>query len=157
MRKLLLLIIILSVVSGVSGCSATGPIFKPIDAISSNVATVYIYRPWQFFNGGGWPELFIDGKKEFALKNGGYGVVYLEPGSHEVKAEGSMLFTNWYPRPISFTYDYQANQEYYIRVTPKLGNMMAVGNSVVVSGSAQVSIVEKKDALTEITTTKKVN
>jgi hypothetical protein len=45
---LLLLAIVL-----LSGCSATGPIFKEDASASNDKAIIYVYRPSAFFNAGG--------------------------------------------------------------------------------------------------------
>jgi hypothetical protein len=138
------------------GCSATGPIFKPESTTNSSRATVYIYRPFQYFNAGGWPKIYINGKEKFSLKNNGYGVIRLKPGGYEVKAEGSMLFTNWYPGPTSINLSVKAGNEYYIRVTPQHDETYVSGNMVTPTGSAQVILVQASKAKTEITKTKKV-
>jgi len=140
----------------VAGCSATGPIFQSVTESPQDKATVYIYRPFQYFNAGGWPEIFIDGTKVFALKNKGYGVVYMLPGEHVVKAEGSMLFTNWYPRPAQLTHTFEANHKYYVRVTPTHTATYMVGNTVAVTGAASVLLVSKEFAQPEIEQTHKV-
>lgn len=139
-----------------AGCSATGPIFQSVAEVPEGKATVYVYRPFEYFNAGGWPEIFIDGTKAFALKNKGYGVVYLHPGEHVVKAEGSMLFTNWYPRPAQLTHTFEANHEYYVRVTPTHTATYIVGNTVAATGAASVLIVPKEFARPEIEQTHKV-
>ncbi|WP_175483513.1 DUF2846 domain-containing protein [Amphritea atlantica] len=153
MRKLIVLII---TVLGLYGCSATGPVFKPVETTSHDRATVYIYRPYVFFNAGGWPEIYVDEKKLFALKNQGYGVVHLRPGEHQIKAEGSMLFTNWYPGPMEISHNFKANHEYYVRVTPQMTDAMVVGSIMTMAGKANVSIIPKENAIKEISDTKKI-
>lgn len=139
-----------------AACSATGPIFQSVTDTQESKATVYIYRPFQYFNAGGWPEIFIDDTKVFALKNKGYGVVYMLPGKHVIKAQGSMLFTNWYPRPAQLTHTFEANHEYYVRVTPTHTDTYMVGNTVAVTGAASVLLVSKEFAQPEIEKTHKV-
>ncbi|BBB29386.1 DUF2846 domain-containing protein [Neptunomonas japonica] len=149
--------VFLSLVLMLSGCSSTGPVFQQITLTPPDKSTVYIYRPHQGFNMAGWPEIFIDGKKEFALKNEGYGVVHLSPGEHKIKAEGSVIFTNWYPGPMEITKTFEANKEYFIRVTPKMTSAMVVGSSMTMTGKANVSVVTESKALSEIAETKKVH
>lgn len=152
MNKIKLLALILFL----SACSATGPLYRE-EVRAQDKATVYIYRPHQYFNAGGWPEIFVDGNKLFPLKNEGYGVITLTAGKHTIKAEGSMLFTNWYPRPVEITHEFEADGEYYIRVTPQLASVTPIANSMVVQGNGNISVVPKEIAIGEIAKTKKVN
>ncbi len=76
--------ILISFLFLLNACAASGPIYQHIDIPSPDKARVYIYRPYQFFNAGGWPEIYVDGNELFSLKNEGYGVVILSPGSHVI-------------------------------------------------------------------------
>jgi hypothetical protein len=152
MNKISAIILVLLIV----GCSATGPTFKPESTSNGENATVYIYRPFQYFNAGGWPKIYVNGKEKFSLKNNGYGTVRLKPGTHVIKAEGSMLFTNWYPEPASIKLSAEANKIYYIRVTPQHDSTYATGATVSLTGSAQVVLVTASAAKKEISKTKKV-
>jgi len=152
MKKISVIILILFLV----GCSATGPTFKPESTSNSANATVYVYRPFQYFNAGGWPKIYVNGKEKFSLKNNGYGVIRLKPGSYRIKAEGSMLFTNWYPEPASIKLSVGANKVYYIRVTPQHDSTYATGSTVALTGSAQIVLVTEAVAKKEISKTKKV-
>ncbi len=62
------------------GCSASGPIYKQAELLSSDRATVYVYRPWRFLDGAGWANILVNDVKEFSLRNDGYGILSLEPG-----------------------------------------------------------------------------
>lgn len=140
-----------------ASCAARGPVFKAESTLKNGMATVYIYRPWQFFNAAGWPDIFLNEKEMFALKNEGYGVLHLEPGEYTITADGSSMLNNWYPSPVKLTLNVVANSEYYIRVTPQNDGTVAMGNTMIVSGSAQIIIVQKERAIKEIVATKKVN
>ena len=150
------IIVLISILGMLIGCAASGPIFKKSEPQSQGQATIYIYRPNQFFNAGGWPEIFVDDNKLFALKNQGYGVVQLPPGEHKIKAEGSMLFTNWYPGPMELTHTFEANKEYFVRVIPQLTSGMLIGSVVAVTGDAQISLIPEKSAMPEISETRRV-
>jgi hypothetical protein len=141
-----------------TSCSATGPLFNPESMEGNSKSNLYIYRSWKFFNGGGWPNIYLNGKKLFALKNNGYGILYLEPGNYEIKAEGSFFLTNWYPGPASININVEANNEYYIRVTPQHDKTIyGASGTVAMTGSAQIVLVPKEVAMKEIVETKKVN
>lgn len=150
-KSLLILLVVLS------ACSTSGVKFKQVGKIPDNVATIYVYRPFLTYNMAGWPDIYINGKKEFALKNSGYGVLQLAPGKHEIKAKGSKQLTNWFPKPVSINFDFVAGKEYFVRVLPKFKESMTIGSVVAVSGSAQISIIPKQAALKEIAETIKVN
>ena len=137
-------------------CQASGPIFENTVEIPESKAVVYVYRPSQLFNFGGWPNIYVDGNKVFSLKNGGYGVLNIDSGSHEIKAQGSMLLTNWYPGPQSVSLMFDQGGEYFIRVTPQMTDMMVVGSVGVAAGRAHMVVVSKDQALLEISETKKI-
>ena len=139
-----------------SGCSATGPTFTQETNAPSNKATVYVYRPWLEDNAAGYPAIFVQDQAQFALKNGGYGVIHLEPGKKTISAKGSPFFSHWYPEPASLTQHFKANQSYYIRVSPSLTSTLMIP-VFSVSGDAQMAVVSAESALKEIAETKRVH
>lgn len=140
-----------------SGCAATGPAFQSIDVNQTDKAIVYVYRPSRFFYGGGWPNIYLNGQKQFALKNNGYGVLFLEAGDYEIKAEGSFFLTNWQPGPASINLSVHQGLEYFVRVTPEHESTIFGFKTVAVTGTAQIIEVSKEQALSEIHKTKKIN
>ncbi len=70
--------------AGLFGCAAHGPEFTTAPAPSSDVATVYIYRPASKNASRESPDVYVGDEKLFRLQNAGYGVVLLPPGQHEV-------------------------------------------------------------------------
>ena len=156
MRTLKLTVIFILLVV-LSGCSASGQSFKQSKKVAKDVATIYVYRPFLTYNMAGWPDIYINGEKKFSLINSGYGVFQLSPGNYEIEAKGSKQATNWFPKPVSFKFDFVAGKEYFVRVLPKFTEEMSIGNVVAVNGSAQIAIVPKKAALKEISKTKRVN
>lgn len=153
MNKLTILFVF---VAFLSGCAAKGPVFEEVSATHVNKATVYIYRPSLMFNSAGWPEIFVDGDELFELRNNGYAVLFLDAGTHDIKAEGSKFLTNWYPEPVTYSANFNAGEEYFLRVTPKLDSAMFIGTVATMSGSATITPVSKQQALTELTDTKLV-
>lgn len=152
MRKYLTLFISLVL----AGCAASGTRFQLADPPSGNDAAVYIYRPDANFLITAWPEIFINSEEKFALKHKGYGVVYLAPGQHTIRAEGSLIRTGWHLPPVELTQQFEPNQTYFIRVLPRLGSVYMVSNTVVSEGHVEIARVPKEQALSEISTTRSV-
>jgi len=75
-----------------SGCSATGPKFSILEPINSSTATVYIYRPWMMLDGAASPTVQVDSVDFFDIKNGGFNVLYLEPGSHTLTLKKDLSY-----------------------------------------------------------------
>ncbi len=139
--------------------AADGPRFAPITPVPADKATVYIYRPYVNFNYGGYPRIFLNGEKKFALRNRRYGVFTLPPGEYEIKAKGSRWGTNWWPRPAVRTLAVKAGREYYLRVIPVLPPGVAVmqlykKNNV---SRTEMTLVPKEQALKEIAETQLIH
>jgi hypothetical protein len=80
----------------------------------------------------------------------------LSQGNNTIVAKGSMLGTNWYPGPMEFTDVFEANTEYYLRVTPQHTGTVIYGDIMAMSGEAVILIVIEKDASREISETKRI-
>jgi hypothetical protein len=150
----LLLLVLVSTLVG--GCTVrTGSQFTPVISQPDDLATVYIYRPYRYFNSGGFPYIFVNGEKRFPLPMRGYRAVNLPLGEHEIKAEGSTLGTNWYPGVSTFSLQVEAGMEYYLRVTP----WVPPGTAPISFFTKAQTIIEnipKTEALPEIYETKEV-
>ena len=104
-----------------SACSipkATNVLFQPVQTIPANSSIVYFYRPEAYFNSAGWVELFIDEEMKFALVNNSYGYVVLNEGDYDIKLEGSMWGTNWWPGPATAKLSVASGREIYVRILP---------------------------------------
>jgi len=155
MKVSILLVIVISVLF-LEGCAtASGPKFTPLSKLPEDKATVYIYRPYVFFNSGGYPNIFVNGEKMFSLPISGFGVLTLLPGNYEIMAKGSTWGTNWYPGPVSEAFSFKAGLDYYLRVIPWVP---ANTPSLLFFSRArtQLKIIPKKEALQEIYETKSV-
>ena len=141
-----------------TGCAASGPPFTNEDSNDVNKSTVYIYRVSDKFQQAGWPNIFVNGEKVFALKNGGYGVLYIQKGKYSIEARGSMLTTNWVLDDGIIELNAAPNETYYIQMKPVHRNTSVTNDIIVtVRGHAQFLIKSKEEALSEIKTTVKVN
>jgi hypothetical protein len=131
-----------------AGCAApaSGPEFSLLHA-APDKATLYVYRPSAKFNYGGYPHVFVNGEKKFALKDQGYSVLILEPGTYEIKFEGSKWGTNWWPPPATRTLSVEAGREYFVRAVP--GGAPGPDASKTVP-STLVRLVPKQQALAEL-------
>lgn len=73
-----------------------------------------------------------------------------------LKQRGQRFLTNWYPGPVSYSANFNAGEEYFLRITPKLDSAMFIGTVATMTGSATITPVSKQQALTELTDTKLV-
>lgn len=67
-----------------SACAASGPAFKA-EPSRDNQSIIHLFRPSKFANGGGSPDVMLDGKKVGALANGGYLSLPVPPGPHTLE------------------------------------------------------------------------
>lgn len=147
-------------VVALAGCatSAEGPPFQPM-AAAADKATVYVYRPHNDFNFAGYPEIFINGEKKFALLDNGYAALSLPAGEYEIKAEGTRFGTNWWPRPTTRTLSVEAGREYYVRVIPTLPPGVKAGPHLFRDDNvsrAVMTLLPKEQALMEISKTQRL-
>jgi hypothetical protein len=110
-----------------SAC-ATGPRFQSPATLSSQEATVYVYRPDSRFQSGFAPDVYVNGRRAFAMENMGYGVLVIPPGELEIEVryENSAMATDAERRygkqaktscikPVTHKVAVNAGQEYYMR------------------------------------------
>lgn len=99
-----------------SGCSATGARFSKLEPVDSSAATVYIYRPWMMLDGAAAPTVQIDSVDMFNIKNGGFEVLNLDSGNHELTIKKGSLLSNWRADKMSLSYDFKSGQRYFFRL-----------------------------------------
>ena len=142
MRAILLAIFIIML----SGCSASGERFNGFQPVANNKSAVYIYRPSEFFQGGTWPTVFIDGVEKFSLKNGGYIFSNLTSGKHEIKIGATSFFDNWSFKDVVGTIDVEEGKTYYLRFDVKFKDAASYGSVISFSGAAGLIEVSKEQA-----------
>ncbi len=85
MKKVLALIIVALLLGG---CGAAGPKFDKAllnsQPVPQNKARIYFLRESNAMEGGRSTPLEIDGSDVGKLKNGGFLIVDIEPGDHEI-------------------------------------------------------------------------
>lgn len=164
---LFLTIITLLFLCGCSTVSTTDKAFEPISTVSADKSIVYIYRPSREFNSAGWVELFLNDEKKFGLIDNSYGYIILNEGEYNIRAEGSMWGTNWWPSPAGATLSIAAGQIYYIRIVPlppgsEVGKPSIYHGGILTATSqfshysqaqTEIILIEKEQALKEIADT----
>jgi hypothetical protein len=143
-----------------AGCAspASGPEFKQA-ALSPHTGTVYIFRPDREFNRGGYPYVYVNGDRKFALKENGYAVLSLPAGNYEFKFEGSQSGTNWWPPPVTRLLGIEAGREYFVRAIPILPpgakpGLYLFSNNI---SRTRVDLIPREQALRELATLRSVH
>jgi hypothetical protein len=87
--------LLLSLICFLGGCASGRPPdaqpFREVSEPRPGFAILYIYRPHHNIGRLVWPEVFLNEQKIVGLRNEGYTVVYVKPGSYRVRTEGSPL------------------------------------------------------------------
>jgi len=110
-RKLTGLLILTSIL--MTGCSVSGPAFKPVDPIPEGKGVVYIYRQPGFAGGGVYGTVTADKTAITKIKNGGYFPYIANPGP--VHFEVSTEATNEADVTV------EAGKEKYLKTTVGMG------------------------------------
>jgi hypothetical protein len=126
-----------------TGCTANGPAFSPVENPDANKAVVYIYRPFNIVGAGETPDVYIDEVKYGPLKNNGYLVYFVEPGKRMIANKDPHV-----PEPMAIYPDLEAGKEYYIR-RAYVSNIGSIG--------IQIAVIPKEYAIQEIKLTKKAD
>jgi hypothetical protein len=96
-----------------SGCSATGPVFRDLTDVPRDKATVYVYRPAALVNSGNAPNLFVNGVDHGQLWNAGYIPLSLTSGKTTLVLKGDPF--KWGLPPIETVVALEAGKIYYVR------------------------------------------
>jgi hypothetical protein len=112
---------------------------------------IVLYRPYDFFQGGAWPDMWIGDYDIGPLKNKTFLTLVIDPGSYIVTAKRTNFMLNWQVPDVSENLTAEPDKVYYVKVTPHLENLTVVGNVASVTGQGQISIVDAKTALAELT------
>lgn len=130
-------LIIVVVISVFSGCSATGPRFDlaKAEVVPPTGSQLYVFRESAFIESGTYPVVLLDGRETGDLRNGGYLVTQLDPGSHELLVQsGGMLRGQWIHGPPRLLLDAEPGKRHYVQVSLRTtgvsGNIMYRGASV---------------------------
>jgi hypothetical protein len=137
-----------------AGCAARGPLYQPV-AVPDGQAAIYVYRPHSNFQRAGWPNVYVDDKSLYALKNNSYGVSVVPAGRHEVKVSGSLL-TNWAVPDSTIVVDAKAGRSIYLRYLPEFSAVYVVSPATAaVTGHPSFHELPEADAAQEIARTRR--
>lgn len=100
------------------GCAASGAKFVGLLVPQHDDSVLYVYRPWDYINAGMAPYVYIDGEERAPLKNGGYQVYRLAPGSYSVITQG--YFWEWNAGRREVTVQLAPGQTAYLKLASGL-------------------------------------
>lgn len=136
-------------------CNATGPKFTQLESLDSNQAKVYIYRPWAILDAVAAPTIQINGEDHFDLSNGGYTVISLKPGKHKLTVKKGTFLSNWRAGEMNIEHKFEANKNYFVRLTAELADVGFYGGVTSVSGNYEFALIKESYAKNELKETKK--
>ncbi|KJY83541.1 DUF2846 domain-containing protein [Pseudoalteromonas piscicida] len=149
------IIILISTVLLLLGCSATGPKFTQLESLDTNKAKVYVYRPWAMLDGAAAPTVQVNGKDRFDLSNGGYEVITLSPGTHKLTVKKGAFMSNWRADEMNIEYKFEANKNYFVRLSAELQDAGVYGSVISISGSYGFALIKESFAINELKEVKK--
>lgn len=149
------IIIIISTSLLLLACNATGPKFTKLESLDTNQAKVYIYRPWAMLDGAAAPTVQVDGIDRFDLSNGGYEVITLSPGSHKLTVKKGAFMSNWRADEMNIEYKFEANKNYFIRLSAELQDAGVYSGVISISGSYGFALIKESYAINELKEVKK--
>ena len=117
------------------GCSASGPMFVPLENTPSDQGIIYVYRPSSFVGAAIRPKVEIDGQFICKLPNGGYCAYSCDPGEVVVSAKTETRRT--------LTITVKPGEAYYVRMQITMGVVMGRAKLVEVSKPQAVHDIQK--------------
>ncbi|MBO9492362.1 DUF2846 domain-containing protein [Endozoicomonas sp. G2_1] len=149
------IIIIMSTSFLLLACNATGPKFTELERLDTNQAKIYIYRPWAMLDGAAAPTIQVDGVDRFDLSNGGYEVITLSPGIHKLTVKKGAFMSNWRADEMNIEYKFDANKNYFVRLSAELQDAGIYGRVISISGSYGFALIKESYAINELKEVKK--
>lgn len=153
MKKLVFLFSVVLLV----GCTATGPIFTPVNSVAADKALVYVYNPMRNMNGNEPNYLYINGSKVFMFKFKGYTYFNAVPGIYTFSRKLSTMFIATNEKGKS-EFKFDPGKTYFVRYVeiPAGYESWSSGTS---AGSVALfepwfELIEEERALKEIAKTK---
>lgn len=156
MRFLALILMLL-----VCAC-ATGPRFS-YSAPTATSSNIYLYRTYKFAGSAASPNIYLDGQLQGKLHAGGYVLMPVTPGGHEVTiGRLGRDNPNWSPKNVVFQLQVAPESEYFLRMVVDLGGVspiivpVAPTPLIMTIGTAEIKILPqtKEIALPELEKTK---
>lgn len=85
----------------------------------------------------------------------GFHVLDLNPGSTIIAVKEGGIMSNWRAGPLQISFDAQANNTYFVRLTAELANAAYLGGVASISGNYSLGLVNPEVATQELRETKK--
>lgn len=140
MKKLLAFVVVLLFLSG---CAATGPKYQQTvyatQPVPEDNARIYFLRESAYLAGARAAPLFIDGDAIDKIANGGFIVVDVTPGLHEISSQ----VWDW-PGRYAINAKFEAAKSYYIQVSVReesRGHLYSLG---LIGGLIEASLADDR-------------
>jgi hypothetical protein len=118
--------------------------FKLRENNRSNIALVYVYRPFRFGSGLATPTILVSGERAIILRNQHHTVLELHPGVHKIE---TCRGENWIRgRQDLKTLSVESGHRYYVRVLAETRFFLIFG----VGTDFPIEFIEEDRALPEI-------
>lgn len=150
-RKLPMFIRILTCALGIfvlAGCAGPGA-NRPVKVPTEDEASITVYRPNGFVNGGGYPYVYVDDEKVGSVMNAGHIVFGVSPGSHKLTLQNIWLWDG----KQGLTFDAQRGERRYYRVISKFNSAMVIRPMLMISKTVLIEEVPEAEALEEVAKT----
>ena len=131
-------------------CSATGSKFIQLENLDTDQVKVYVYRPWAMLDGAAAPTVQIDGEDRFDLSNGGYEIITLSPGTHKITVKKGTFMSNWRANEMNIEYKFEANKNYFVRLSAELQDASVYGSVISISGRYGFALIKESFAINEL-------
>lgn|GEM_PF-6471638 len=142
----------------VSGCAATGPKFTYSEP-SLTQSKIYLYRKYSFVGSAASPNIYMDGEIKGKLHTGGYVLMSVVPGVHEVIiGRLGKDSPNWSPDNAILKLQVEPGAEYFLKMDMNFGGVfpiiipIAPSPIILTTGKANIKIVteNKEQALIDL-------
>ena len=150
--------LLLGVLVSALGCSATGPQFAPIVEPLGGQALLYVYRPDRQVLYGRTAEIQVNKAHATSLKNNGYTVFKLDPGTYEITQRWEYSFgdSGDFQKPTRARVTLLPDTRTYVRLVSTLTERVTP-TGVRDLFQWQLREVQPGEALSEISLTRRVD
>lgn len=94
-------------------------------------------------DGAATPTIQVDDIDSFELSNGGYQIISLSPGLHKLTVKKGGIMSNWRAGEMNIEYKFEANENYFVRLSAELNDVGVYGSVTSVSGSYGFALIKK--------------
>ena len=101
-------------------------------------------------DGAAAPTVQIDGEDRFDLSNGGYEIITLSPGTHKITVKKGTFMSNWRANEMNIEYKFEANKNYFVRLSAELQDASVYGSVISISGRYGFALIKESFAINEL-------